>query len=317
MPDCYLVSEIAVECDAVGEQISSDISVCGIFTTDKLANDAVLTWHERDYVPVAAGDFDSYKLSKPEGLLHLVACAGLQSWEVSIEMIVMDTEFTMSLLDPSIPEDPIPDVTPDIRPKPKKRIKLESKDDDDANDDDTDRAGTAGLNGRRKKKTSLGNGSNGTGVARVKKEQTTALDKDRQVLKDKEAAVRRRKTLSSMPRGPLAEPVGKAGQRRVSVPLTTHNHSTSDPVLGEPVKLPVTSSSGITTLKYPPSSRPVVSTGEAPAKKDDSVTPMKRYLDQVLVPPEDGADAETKRKNELRRKKVEKELRQLQGWTSD
>lgn len=48
MPQCYLVSEIAVECDNSGRQISSDISVCGVFTTDKLANDAVLTWHERE-----------------------------------------------------------------------------------------------------------------------------------------------------------------------------------------------------------------------------------------------------------------------------
>lgn len=56
-------------------------------------------------MPVGVGDFDSYKLSKPEGLLHLIACVDRQSWEISVELIEMNTEFSMSLLDPSLPDE--------------------------------------------------------------------------------------------------------------------------------------------------------------------------------------------------------------------
>lgn len=50
VPECYLVSEIAVGFDGTGSQISCDISICGVFTTAKQANDTILTWHEREYV---------------------------------------------------------------------------------------------------------------------------------------------------------------------------------------------------------------------------------------------------------------------------
>lgn len=51
------------------------------------------------------GDFDNYKLSKPDGLLlHLVARIGQRSWELSIEVIETNTEFKLSLLEPAAPD---------------------------------------------------------------------------------------------------------------------------------------------------------------------------------------------------------------------
>jgi len=55
MPVCYLVSEITIERDNSGQQISSDISICGVFTTKDKANSCVTTWHDREYVfPVSS-----------------------------------------------------------------------------------------------------------------------------------------------------------------------------------------------------------------------------------------------------------------------
>lgn len=72
-------------------------------------------------MPVGVGDFEEYKLRKPEGLLHLVASVDGRSWEVSVEKIEMDTEFSMSLLEPAIPQSTdLPDHSPEQVKREKK-----------------------------------------------------------------------------------------------------------------------------------------------------------------------------------------------------
>lgn len=102
----FLVSELKWD-ESNTDQISSDAKIIGVFTTAKSANDVVRTWHQRDYVPVEVQDFENYTLSTSNGLLNLFASWQRQAWEISVEEIELDKEFSMSLLEPTNPGEPV------------------------------------------------------------------------------------------------------------------------------------------------------------------------------------------------------------------
>ncbi|ORY80466.1 hypothetical protein BCR37DRAFT_381140 [Protomyces lactucae-debilis] len=104
-PQVYCVTELEWD-ERIPNCTQSDVKLLGCFSSIEKANSVVAEWHTRIYVKKSVAEFDQYQLMKDQGLCQLNVAVGRQTWQVAVEAVELDEEFTMSLLESNNPVQP-------------------------------------------------------------------------------------------------------------------------------------------------------------------------------------------------------------------